>query len=39
MSILLERVKKCSEAKKKVTCGRLTEFIKEMESVPEKTGK
>ena len=31
MCTLLERVKKCSEAKKKVTCGRLTEFIKELE--------
>jgi len=36
MSLLLERVKKCSEAKKKVTCGRLTEFIKELELKPEK---
>ncbi len=31
MGALLEKVKKCSEAKKKVTCDRLTEFIKEME--------
>jgi len=31
MCTLLDRVKKCSEAKKKVTCGRLTEFIKELE--------
>jgi methanogen homocitrate synthase len=31
MCTLLERVKKCSEAKKKVTCGRLSEFIKELE--------
>lgn len=31
MCTLLDKVKKCSEAKKKVTCGRLTEFIKELE--------
>jgi len=31
MCTLLDRVKKCSEAKKKVTCGRLDEFIKELE--------
>ncbi len=31
MGTLLEKVKKCSEAKKKVTCDRLTEFIREME--------
>jgi hypothetical protein len=31
MCTLLDRVKKCSEAKKKVTCGRLSEFIKELE--------
>ncbi len=31
MCMLLERVKKCSEAKNKVTCERLTEFIKELE--------
>lgn len=31
MCTLLDRVKKCSEAKKKVTCGRLTEFIRELE--------
>ncbi|MCX9027357.1 MAG: homocitrate synthase family protein [Candidatus Methanoperedens sp.] len=31
MSTLLDKVKKCSQAKKKVTCGRLTEFIKELE--------
>lgn len=30
MCTLLDKVKKCSEAKKKVTCGRLTEFIKEL---------
>ncbi|HMB44286.1 MAG TPA: homocitrate synthase family protein [Candidatus Methanoperedens sp.] len=31
MRTLLDKVKKCSEAKKKVSCGRLTEFIKELE--------
>ena len=31
MCSLLDKVKKCGEAKKKVTCGRLTEFIKELE--------
>src|SRR3989304_2110843 len=31
MCVILDKVKKCSEAKKKVTCGRLTEFIKELE--------
>lgn len=31
MCSLLDRVKKCSEAKRKVTCERLTEFIKELE--------
>ena len=31
MCTLLDRVKKCSEAKRKVTCERLTEFIKELE--------
>ncbi len=31
MCVLLEKVKKCSEAKKKVTCDRLTEFIKELD--------
>lgn len=31
MCTLLDKVKKCSEAKKKVTCGRLSEFIKELE--------
>jgi methanogen homocitrate synthase len=31
MSKLLDKVKKCSEAKKKVSCGRLTEFIKELD--------
>ncbi|HEY9206067.1 MAG TPA: homocitrate synthase family protein [Candidatus Methanoperedens sp.] len=31
MCSLLDKVKKCSEAKKKVTCDRLTEFIKELE--------
>ncbi len=31
MCSLLEKVKKCSEAKKKVTCDRLTEFIRELE--------
>ncbi len=31
MSVLLNKVKKCSEAKKKVTCGKLSEFIKELE--------
>ena len=28
---LLDRVKKCSEAKKKVTCNRLVQFLKELE--------
>ncbi|MCX9074378.1 MAG: homocitrate synthase family protein [Candidatus Methanoperedens sp.] len=31
MCMLLDRVKKCSEAKKQVTCDRLSEFIKELE--------
>ncbi len=31
MCSLLDRVKKCSEAKKKVSCDRLTAFIKELE--------
>ncbi|MCE8426300.1 MAG: homoaconitate hydratase, partial [Candidatus Methanoperedens sp.] len=31
MAILLDKVKKCSEAKKKVTCDRLTSFIKGLE--------
>ncbi len=31
MCTLLDRVKKCSEAKRKVTCERLTEFIRELE--------
>jgi methanogen homocitrate synthase len=31
MCILLDKVKKCSEAKKKVTCNRLSEFITELE--------
>jgi methanogen homocitrate synthase len=31
MCILLDKVKKCSEVKKKVTCERLTDFIKELE--------
>jgi len=31
MCTLLDKVKKCGEAKKKVTCGRLTEFIQELE--------
>src|SRR3990172_4229634 len=31
MCTLLDRVKKCSEAKKKVTCGRLSDFIKELD--------
>lgn len=31
MCKLLDKVKKCSEAKKKVTCGRLSDFIKELE--------
>jgi methanogen homocitrate synthase len=31
MCTLLDKVKKCSEAKRKVTCERLTEFIKELE--------
>ncbi len=31
MCTLLDKVKKCSEAKKKVTCEKLTEFIKELE--------
>ncbi len=29
MCVLLDKVKKCGEAKKKVTCDRLTEFIKD----------
>jgi len=39
MSTLLDKVKKCSEAKRKVSCDRLTEFIKEIGSGHEKTGK
>ncbi|VVB85351.1 2-isopropylmalate synthase [uncultured archaeon] len=31
MCTLLDKVKKCSEAKRKVTCDRLTEFIKGLE--------
>ncbi|MCZ7357547.1 MAG: homocitrate synthase family protein [Candidatus Methanoperedens sp.] len=31
MCTILDRVKKCSEAKKKVTCDRLTEFVKELD--------
>lgn len=31
MCTLLDKVKKCGEVKKKVTCGHLTEFIKELE--------
>ena len=31
MCTLLDKVKKCGDAKKKVTCGRLTEFIRELE--------
>ncbi len=31
MCVLLDKVKKCSEAKKKVTCDRLSEFISELE--------
>ncbi len=31
MCILLEKVKKCSELKKKVTCDRLTEFIQDLQ--------
>ena len=31
MCTLLDKVKKCGEAKKKVTCGRLTEFIRGLE--------
>ncbi len=31
MYMLLDKVKKCSEAKRKVTCDRLTEFIKELD--------
>lgn len=31
MCVLLDKVKKCSEAKKKVSCSRLEEFIRELE--------
>jgi methanogen homocitrate synthase len=31
MCVLLDKVKKCSEAKKMVTCDKLTEFIEELE--------
>ncbi|HEY9246148.1 MAG TPA: homoaconitate hydratase, partial [Candidatus Methanoperedens sp.] len=31
MCLLLDKVKKCSEAKRKITCDRLTEFIKELD--------
>lgn len=31
MCTILDKVKKCSEAKKKVTCDRLTEFVKELD--------
>jgi methanogen homocitrate synthase len=30
MCILLDRVKKCSESKKKITCDKLSELIKEL---------